>query len=115
MYILNWKGDFDAAHRLPDYDGKCANLHGHTWKVEVEIKTKALIEDRFVLDFTVLKQIVNTLDHKYLNDLIEVPTAENIAKYFWLAIGIIDGSGLWESISVKVYEDERSSITYVAN
>ena len=75
--------DFDAAHSLPGYQGKCANLHGHTYKVEVVIEGSRG-EDGFVMDFYQLKKILNAvlkdLDHSNLNDLLPNPTAENIAE-----------------------------------
>lgn len=76
--------EFDSAHYLPGYDGKCANLHGHRWKIMVEFKG-AIQENGMVIDFTVIKQniqpLIDRLDHNCLNDLLQMPTAENIAKY----------------------------------
>lgn len=77
---------FAAAHYLPGYDGKCANLHGHTWIVEVALFGPIQKESGMVIDFTVLKGIMKELieekfDHKLLNDTIELPTAEHIAEY----------------------------------
>ncbi|MGA9098800.1 MAG: 6-carboxytetrahydropterin synthase QueD, partial [Methanotrichaceae archaeon] len=75
--------DFDAAHSLPGYQGKCANLHGHTYKVEVVIEGP-IGENGFVMDFFQLKKILNSvledLDHSNLNDLLPNPTAENISE-----------------------------------
>jgi len=79
---------FDAAHRLPDYDGLCANLHGHRWEVEVEVQQLggAANVKSMIIDFKELKQILNEevltlIDHSYLNDLIHDPTAENITGW----------------------------------
>ncbi|WP_018132348.1 6-carboxytetrahydropterin synthase QueD [Effusibacillus pohliae] len=83
---------FDSAHRLDDYIGKCANLHGHTYKLEVEVKGRT--DHRgIVIDFTDLKKIVNEqiiskYDHQFLNDLLPFhTTAENMVVFFF---GIID-------------------------
>ena len=59
---------FDAAHMLPLHEGKCWNLHGHTWKVEFDIQINAPLstEDGMILDFGVLKAIVDKLDHAFL-------------------------------------------------
>ena len=79
---------FDAAHRLDDYVGKCANLHGHTYYLEVTFKG---IPDRsgIVVDFGVIKDIVQEhivarYDHRFLNELLSFnTTAENMATYFY--------------------------------
>jgi 6-pyruvoyltetrahydropterin/6-carboxytetrahydropterin synthase len=79
---------FDSAHRLDDYIGKCANLHGHTYKLEVEVR--GLTDHRgIVVDFTDLKKIVNEqiiakYDHQFLNDHFPFnTTAENMVVYFF--------------------------------
>lgn len=79
---------FDSAHRLDDYIGKCANLHGHTYKLEVEVKGRT--DHRgIVVDFTDLKKLVNEqviakYDHQFLNDLMPFhTTAENMAVFFF--------------------------------
>ena len=75
---------FSSAHRLPHYDGECHNLHGHTWRVvfllEGEVK-----HDGMVADFKQLKPLLDAQlpDHCYLNDLLENPTAENLAPYLF--------------------------------
>ncbi len=72
---------FDAAHRLPDWPG----LHGHSYEVEVWFEGPA--EDGYVMRESELARIVGAvrerLDHSYLNDIIPVPTSENIARYLW--------------------------------
>jgi len=73
------KHHFDAAHRLPNYNGKCASLHGHRWEVEVEVKGQSDPVTGMLIDFTIIKHIIDQYDHKHLNDFIENPTAENIA------------------------------------
>jgi 6-pyruvoyltetrahydropterin/6-carboxytetrahydropterin synthase len=76
--------EFDAAHSLPGYEGKCANLHGHTYRVEMVIEGP-VGEDGFVMDFYRLKKILKAalqdLDHRCLNDLLANPTAEMIAGW----------------------------------
>jgi len=70
-----------AAHYLPEYEGKCATMHGHNWKITVVLDAEVL-HNEMVLDFAVIKEVVMRLDHaKVLNDIIEYPTAENIASY----------------------------------
>jgi 6-pyruvoyltetrahydropterin/6-carboxytetrahydropterin synthase len=83
---------FDAAHKLPGYQGPCQKLHGHTWSVEVEVSGReALGYQTMVLDFTRLKAIVNRavlndLDHGYVNDILEIPTAENLVQFIYARI-----------------------------
>lgn len=77
---LYTKHKFDAAHFLPGHEGKCANLHGHTWLVEVWITKQT--KDAMIIDFSIVKDIITQFDHKFVNDFIENPTAENIVRYF---------------------------------
>lgn len=75
---------FDSAHKLPDYEGKCHRLHGHTYHLDVTVLgdvEKSGPNKGMVIDFSVLKDIVNRCvidkyDHGYLNDFFENPTAE---------------------------------------
>lgn len=79
---------FDSAHFLPGYEGKCARMHGHTWQVMLTVEGVVDPMDGMVVDFTVLKKIVEPwielLDHRVLNEVmgLEVPTAENIVLWF---------------------------------
>ena len=78
---LKIKHHFDAAHKLNDYEGKCSNIHGHMWNVNVYIKG-TIKQSGMVIDFTSIKKEIDNLDHKYLNDILDFnPTAENIAMY----------------------------------
>lgn len=71
MYLLKAEHSFDSAHFLANYNGKCRNIHGHRWKVEIEVGSEALIEggqlDGMVVDFTDLKrdlrEMVDFYDH----------------------------------------------------
>lgn len=72
---------FEAAHRLPQYP----QIHGHSYTVELWCQGPA--DDGYVLPEHVMGQasahICSKLDHQLLNDVIEVPTSENIARYIW--------------------------------
>ncbi len=83
---------FEAAHKLPKHKGKCYNLHGHTYKLQIGIKSKINPETGMVCDFSNLKKeindkIISLLDHSYLNDITqhnfpcETPTAENMVLW----------------------------------
>lgn len=66
MYILKIEHSFDSAHFLNNYNGKCANIHGHRWRVEIEIQSETLIDD-MIEDFTILKkrikEVLDFYDH----------------------------------------------------
>lgn len=91
MYEITVSSHFSGAHRLRYLHGKCEELHGHNWKVEVSIASNKLNQEGVVIDFDVLKQKMNkvlkTLDHTYLNDLPyfsgKEPSSENIARYIF--------------------------------
>jgi len=74
---------FDSAHKLPLYEEKCKNLHGHTWKLVVSCSGEVDAKTGMIIDFKEIRDIVNErviskIDHIYLNDIIENPTCENI-------------------------------------
>lgn len=101
---------FDSAHQLEDYDGNCANLHGHTYKLEVAVKGEPG-EDGMIIDFRELsnivkKQVISRLDHNYLNDVIDNPTAENTVIWIWDQIKSLDLEYL------RLWETENSSVIY---
>lgn len=77
---------FEAAHYLPKHKGKCREMHGHSYVLEVTITGPISDDGEMVLDFVDVKRImfpmVDALDHSILNDLIENPTTENIL--IWL-------------------------------
>jgi len=78
---------FDAAHKLLKYNGPCANLHGHTYKLQVTLSGPVL-KNGMVFDFVALKKIVtekviSKLDHKFINKIIKQSTAENIVIWIW--------------------------------
>ena len=75
---------FSAAHHLPNYDGACHRLHGHTWKT-VFIMEGPIRPDGMVCDFKVIKKLLDDLlpDHQLLNDMLPNPTAENLAHYLF--------------------------------
>lgn len=121
MYELTVIVEFEAAHRIVDYPGKCNRLHGHNWSVEVTVKGKNLNELGMLIDFKELKIEVNKtidkLDHFYLNELDSFvednPTAENIAKYIYEQV---ETSPLFVNDikvkMIKVWESPKSAVTY---
>ena len=107
--------EFHYSHYLPGYSGKCKNLHGHTGILEVEVGPYGRVKDineyeGMVIDFSKLKEVVkkrviDKLDHAHLNNLLHIPTAENIAKWVWDELEEVFGQGL---IRVRVYETPTS-------
>jgi 6-pyruvoyltetrahydropterin/6-carboxytetrahydropterin synthase len=107
MYHLAVKRHFDAAHRLENYKGKCATLHGHRWDVEVGVcRTFLQAGVPFVIDFKVLKGTIDEelekLDHQYINTVLGLsdPTAERLAEYLYHTlekIGILEYVTVWET------------------
>jgi len=111
---------FDAAHYLPNYEGKCSRLHGHGWVLEVEVEGP-VHEDGMVVDFAALKvavnhNIIDLLDHRCLNDLakepeflgtaFDNPTCENLLDWMWQRIeGVFDGC---ELSRLRLYETPDS-------
>lgn len=96
MFELSVRARFAAAHFLRDYSGPCAQLHGHTWTVEVAVKGNELDQKGMLLDFkdlkSALKKITSELDHRNLNDLRAFgesgvnPTAENLARHIFTSL-----------------------------
>ena len=91
--IIGKEFEFAASHVLPKYDGPCNRLHGHTFRLIVEIEGEPNSDERsssygMVMDFKDLKYFVehgvlNVLDHSHLNDLGIYPTAENLIDWIW--------------------------------
>lgn len=120
MYELMIESRFAAAHQLRGYKGRCENLHGHNWKVQVAVSADRLNEIGLAMDFGDLKaitnEIVSTLDHGMLNNVFPFteinPSSENIAKWLYESLKKrIDAEDI-EVSSVTVWESERASATY---
>ena len=96
---------FEAAHQLPWHDGKCRNLHGHSYRLEVTVEGP-IGDQGIVVDFADIKRVVerdvvDVYDHRYLNDLLDNPTAELIAAEIWKTVEAADLAvrriRLWET------------------
>lgn len=122
-YTLRVTTEFAAAHVLRGYEGACARIHGHNWKVEVRARVSALDEQGMGIDFrelTALTEAVTSgLDHQLLNEVppfTEVnPTAENVAAFVYteLARKLADrAAGRVALASVTIHENDRLSVEY---
>lgn len=137
MYTIKAESSFDSAHFLSGYSGKCSNLHGHRWRVILEIKSEGLIKDGhergMTCDFdrikSKLKEITEYFDHSFIYEekslkpatlaalkdenfrLIPVgfrPTSENFSKYFYDRIKDSEP----DIFKVTVYETPNNCATY---
>ena len=104
---------FDAAHYLPNYEGKCKNLHGHTWTLEVEVLGNVNPTSGLVIDFVELKSVVNQmivdkLDHTLLNDTVKNPTCENLLDWIATQLDWESDSDPLEVCRLRLYETPDS-------
>jgi len=119
IYELTVERHFSAAHALRSYQGPCARVHGHNYRVEVCVAAAALDELGMVVDFGDLKrvcdEVIEKLDHTMLNDLppfaTHNATSERIAEHIYREIeGRLPGDARlrW----VRVWETPTSAATY---
>lgn len=138
MYLATTEFSFDSAHRLQGHNGRCKNLHGHRWRIEITLQSKLLItndksSEDMIMDFTDIKKINKYIeelfDHKtiltsgdYLIDYLKkdevviLPfrtTAENLAKHFYKMYNkLLEGHDGISVYIIKVYETPNNCITY---
>lgn len=137
MYILKTEASFDSAHFLYGYNGKCRNIHGHTWRISAEIYSENLVSDGqcrgMIVDFGDLKSALKTLADSFDHTLIyeknslkpetisalkaenfsikEVdfrPTAENFAHHFFIKLN----EAGFKVKRVYVYETPNNCAVY---
>ena len=91
MYTIFVETHFAASHQLHGYQGACKALHGHTWRVRVEVKSDQINEIGISVDFKELKSLIRSvidrLDHHHVNEIPPFdtvnPTAENLSRYIY--------------------------------
>ena len=116
---------FEAAHHLNNYDGKCSQIHGHSYKLEVTfsgtidletISSKTPATEAMVCDFNHLKslinKVVNKFDHNDLNYYFEQPTAECMVIDIFHSLERLISISDYEVHSVKLWETEDSYAEY---
>jgi len=113
---LHTEGWYDASHNLECYDGKCANKHGHTYKVKVWVKgdSEQLDKSGILWDFGNLKKIINQFDHKDLNELFNEiqninSTAENQCMFIYNRLKETNNN---LKFKVRVYEQLAPKQSY---
>jgi len=121
LYEVKIITDFAAAHNLRNFRGKCENLHGHNWKVEVVLRGRGLDASGVLIDFGEVKRVTRDLllelDHHYLNDIpffrSNNPSSENIARYLFQRLAEhFNEKGLWLS-RVSAWESDNACATYI--
>lgn len=119
-FTLTVEVEFAAAHQLRNYEGNCARMHGHNWKVIVEMTGQQLDDVGMLIDFKTMKhaarETARQLDHYYLNDIAPFdhinPTAENIAVWFFDELSEALNRPNARISAITVWENDRSSVTY---
>jgi len=121
MYELKIISHFAAAHQLREFKGKCENLHGHNWKIEVFVTGEKLGKDGLLIDFKLIKEatdrILDELDHQFLNELEPFktlnPSSENIAHYLFKSLSQeLNGDNI-RIAKVTAWESDSACATYM--
>ena len=121
MYEVRIDEEFSAAHALRGYKGKCENLHGHNWKVEVYVRGENLDEVGMLVDFRELKaatrRVMKHLDHRNLNELKPFdkeinPSSEHLAGFILHEVAAEISDDRVNVYKVRVWETPSTSATY---
>ena len=116
--------NFSSAHQLRGYKGKCENLHGHNYKIEIYAHGRELDNIGLLVDFGELKsaadEVVQYLDHRNINELppfdVELnPSAENLARYILERVAASVGDERVKVYKVRCFETPTSVATYQAD
>lgn len=137
MYEVTKELTFEAAHRLLDYQGKCKNVHGHSYKARISVRSKDLQPNGFVIDFGALRGIIggwidDHWDHAILlhekdplwavlygqdikiYTMKENPTAEHMARCLYrVAYAALAHRKSFEITAVTIEETATSWATYI--
>ncbi len=119
MFFLSVELNISAAHFLRDFEGDCRRIHGHNWKIRVEVKSAAVNDVGMAMDFKDLKEasekVVMRYDHQNLNEIAPFdsinPTAENMARYLYHEIA----QTLPKEVSmskISIWETEKYRLDY---
>jgi 6-pyruvoyltetrahydropterin/6-carboxytetrahydropterin synthase len=124
MFEVTVEQTFAAGHALREYKGKCENVHGHNYRVQITVEGEKLNRIGLLVDFVELKravrEVVAILDHQFINDLepftVINPSAENIAKYFYDQVsermGPPDVEAPARIAQIKIWETDTSIAVY---
>ena len=120
MFEVTIIKSFSAAHLLAEIGGKCEELHGHNFKVEVTVGASKLNAEGILVDFRLvkkwLKNILDEMDHQHLNELSffagKNPSSENIAYIVYKAMQAKVKGEEAKVLRVKVWESENAAVMY---
>jgi 6-pyruvoyltetrahydropterin/6-carboxytetrahydropterin synthase len=121
MFEVLVEQTFAAGHALRNYRGKCENVHGHNYRVQIKVQGEKLDETGLLVDFLEVKrltrEVIDYLDHRFINDLppfdVLNPSAENMAKYFYDRVSGGMNAGVPVRIAeVRVWETDTSAAAY---
>ena len=124
MFEVMIERHFSSAHQLRGYKGKCENLHGHNYKIEIYARGRELNEIGLLVDFVELKEaadeVVNFLDHRNINELPPFddqlnPSAENLARFILERVARRVGDERVQIYKVRCFETPTSVATYIAD
>ena len=113
--------NFSSAHQLRGYKGKCENLHGHNYRIEIYARGRELDNIGLLVDFGDLKaaadEVVRYLDHRNINELPPFdrelnPSAENLARYILERVAAACGDERVRVYKVRCFETPTSVATY---
>jgi 6-pyruvoyltetrahydropterin/6-carboxytetrahydropterin synthase len=121
MFEVMIERNFSSAHQLRGYKGKCENLHGHNYKIEIYARGRELDNIGLLVDFGELKgaadEVVAYLDHRNINELPPFdeelnPSAENLARYILERVASRVGDERVSVYKVRCFETPTSVATY---
>ena len=121
FYEVMIERNFSSAHQLRGYKGKCENLHGHNYKIEIYARGEELNNIGLLIDFGDLKsaadEIVKYLDHRNINELPPFdeelnPSAENLARYCLEYLNTRVADDRVKVCKVRCFETPTSVATY---
>jgi 6-pyruvoyltetrahydropterin/6-carboxytetrahydropterin synthase len=123
VYEILIQDTFSSAHRLREYGGKCEELHGHNWRVDVVVRADRLDDIGLAIDFRILKdhtrRILGALDHAFLNELTPFrdvnPSSENIARYIFDRLSQALAEAPVRVARVNVWESDHSCASYLGD
>lgn len=116
MYEIKAQLYFSAAHHLLNYDGECENQHGHNWLVEAYVQGTELDKSNILIDYKILKkhlkEVLNLLDHKDINELEDFkgisPSSETLAKYIYKKMK----ANVHQISKISIWETATSCASY---
>ena len=119
MFTLSVEKVISTAHHLRDYDGPCARVHGHNWRIKFEVQADEVDDSGIAIDFSELDsklwEVIGPFDHQLINSVPPFdeinPTAENLVKYFYDQLK----SKLEATISIKkvsIWETDDYMVSY---